>query len=85
MNSDMLLVFAILGITIVVFISDKLRVDIVALLSLLALFAMLQEDEGFRNETRRIRETIDSLYAEPDDGGSGVEVVAKPSAPPALR
>ncbi|MCB0162805.1 MAG: SLC13 family permease [Anaerolineae bacterium] len=56
MNSDMLLVFAILGITIVVFISDKLRVDIVALLSLLALVltGMITTDQalaGFSNST----------------------------------
>lgn len=37
MNEPMMLTFLILAVTIVVFISDKLRVDIVALLALLAL------------------------------------------------
>lgn len=37
MNSDMLLVFSILGVTILLFLSDRFRLDLVAVVALLAL------------------------------------------------
>ncbi len=56
MNPDMIITFVILAITIVVFITDKLRVDIVALLALLALVLLgiidsKQAVAGFSNST----------------------------------
>ena len=56
MNPEMILTFVILTITIVVFIIDKLRIDIVALLALLALVLLgiidsKQAAAGFSNST----------------------------------
>mgnify|MGYP005856969137 FL=1 len=52
----MILTFVILAVTIILFISDKFRVDIVALLALLALFltGLINVDQalaGFANST----------------------------------
>lgn len=48
MESEALLVFAILGVTIVLFVLDRIRMDLVALLSLLALLltGVLNVEEG---------------------------------------
>lgn len=55
-NPAMLLTFAILAVTILLFIFSKLRADVVALLSLLALFlsGILSSEQalaGFANST----------------------------------
>ena len=56
MNAEMILTFVILAVTIVIFISDKLRVDVVAILALLALVLLgiidsKQAVAGFSNST----------------------------------
>lgn len=56
MNAEMLLTFVILAVTILVFLTDKIRVDIVAILSLLALtltnlITPEQALSGFSNST----------------------------------
>ena len=64
MSGEALLVFVVLGVTIVLFVSDRLRLDLVALLALLALLVtgILTPAEGFAGFADSAVITIAALF-----------------------
>src|SRR5690606_35198503 len=64
MSGEALLVFVVLGVTIVLFVSDRLRLDLVALLALLSLLVtgVLTPAEGFAGFADSAVITIAALF-----------------------